>query len=55
MELIRDLSDSKILPLDVKRFADYIVSESQQLLSVNVDLMNANNLTADVGKLSIIT
>ena len=49
-ELVREISDSMILPLDVKSFSDYIDIESRQLLSVNENLMKANNLTADVGK-----
>ena len=47
--MIRDISDSMILPLDVKSLSNYIATESQKLLNVNEGLMRRNNLSAEVG------
>lgn len=49
-ELIRDLSDSMILPLDVISFSDYISRESEKILATNADIMRINNMTADIGE-----
>ena len=48
--MIRDFSDSLLLPLDVKSFTSYIATESQKLLDRYEGQMKVNNLTADVGK-----
>ena len=48
--MIRDFSDSLLLPLDVKSFTSYIATESQKVLDRYEGQMKVNNLTADVGK-----
>ncbi|KAF6019350.1 hypothetical protein EB796_022317 [Bugula neritina] len=47
-ELVRDVSDAMILPLDAKSLSDYISVESKKIFSKYGDSMRANNLTSDI-------
>ncbi|XP_067942512.1 glutamate carboxypeptidase 2-like [Watersipora subatra] len=47
-EVVRDLSDSLVLPLDVQSFSRYLKEESDKIFEVHEALMVANNLTHDI-------